>query len=187
MKQLRGIVMCGGQSLRMGTDKGLIPIHDTCWAAFMASKLAVIQLPVSVSINSTQQQQYKAFFPDMQLIIDSLNIGGPLNGLLSAHAKYPDDDLLLLACDMINMQTETLSRLCDIYSTESNYDFYVYQNVDFAEPLCAIYTSIGLKKLVRNQASVTLQNSSLQKVLNQGVTKRLPISEPESFKNQNTR
>ncbi len=178
--------MCGGQSLRMGTDKGLIPIHGTCWAAFMAGKLAAIPLPVFVSINSTQQQQYKAFFLDEQLIIDSLNIGGPLNGLLSVHNQYPDDDLLLLACDMINMQPKTLSRLIDTYTTEPDHDFYVYQNIDFAEPMCAIYTSRGLKKLIQNHEASSLQNSSLQKVLNQGITKRLPITEPESFKNKNT-
>lgn len=186
MKQLRGIVMCGGKSRRMGTDKGLIPIHDTCWAAFMAAKLATTSLPVSISINNTQQQQYRAFFSDEELIIDSLNIGGPLNGLLSVHAQYPDDDLLLLACDMISMQSETLSRLINIYTTEASCDFYVYQNVDFAEPLCAIYTSQGLKKLIQNQAPASLQNSSLQKVLNEGITKHLTIAEPESFKNQNT-
>jgi len=186
MKQLRGIVMCGGQSSRMGTDKGLIPIYGTCWAAYAADKLLAIPVPVSVSINSTQQQQYRAFFSDEELIIDSLNIGGPINGLLSVHAQYPHDDLLLLACDMISMQSETLSRLINTYTTEAGCDFYVYQNVDFAEPLCAIYTSRGLKKLIQNQAPASLQNSSLQKVLNGGITKRLTTAEPESFKNQNT-
>jgi len=186
MKQLRGIVICGGQSRRMGADKGLIPIHDTCWAAFMAAKLTAIRLPVHISINSTQQPQYRAFFPVDHLIVDSLTIGGPLNGLLSVHARYPDDDLLLLACDMINMQTETIARLIKTYTDEVDYDFYVYQNIEFAEPLCAIYTSCGLIKLLENQDPSALQNSSLQKVLKQGITKRLAIAEAESFNNCNT-
>jgi molybdopterin-guanine dinucleotide biosynthesis protein A len=152
----------------------------------MADKFAVIPLPVSVSINGTQQQQYKAFFSDEQLITDTLSIGGPLNGLLSIHSQYPDDDLLLLACDMINMQTETLIRLINAYADEPGYDFYVYQNVDFAEPLCAIYTSCGLAKHLQNQEPFSQRSNSLQKVLNQGMTKRLTIAEPESFKNKNT-
>lgn len=178
--------MCGGESRRMGTDKGLIPINNTCWAAFMAGKLAATPLPVFVSINRTQEQQYRAFFSDEQLITDSLNIGGPLNGLLSVHAKYPEDDLLLLACDMINMQRGTLTRLIDTYTNEPEHDFYVYQNTDFAETLCAIYTGRGLKKLMQSHDLASLQNCSLQKVLNQGLTKRLAIIEPASFTNQNT-
>lgn len=185
MKQLHGVVMCGGQSRRMGTDKGLIPIGNTCWAAFMAGKLTAIPLPVSVSVNQTQIQPYKAFFSDDQLIVDALHINGPLNGLLSVYTRYPDDDLLLLACDMINMEAKTLSRLIDTYTDEPGYDFYAYQNTDFAEPLCAIYTSLGLKKLLAEQDETSFSNSSFQRVLNQGNTKRLPIFEPSSFENSN--
>lgn len=177
--------MCGGQSRRMGTDKGLIPINNTCWAAFVGSKLAAIPLMVSASINQNQQQQYQSFFLPDQLIVDSLNIGGPLNGLLSVHARYPDDDLFLLACDMISMEAKTLDRLISIYKNEPGYDFYAYQNVGFAETLCAIYTGNGLNKLLAGHDLPSLENSSLQRALNEGKTKRLPISEPLSFTNNN--
>jgi molybdopterin-guanine dinucleotide biosynthesis protein A len=178
--------MCGGQSKRMGTDKGLIPIKDSCWAAYMADKLADINLPVSVSINISQLHSYEQFFSVEKLILDGLDFAGPLNGLLSARLKYPDNDLLLLACDMISMQTKTLCRLIDIYRSEPFYDFYVYQNKEFAEPFCGIYTANGLSN-TSLQLDISKQTSlSMQNVLNNGYTKRLPITEDQSFENNNT-
>jgi len=183
MKQLRGVVMCGGQSRRMGTDKGLIPIQNTCWAKFTANKLSALALPVSVSINQTQQRAYLSFFDSGELIIDSFDIGGPLNGLLSVHEQFPHDDLLLLACDMISMETETLQDLITIYHNDGqSHQFYTYQNHGFAEPLCAIYTAEGL---TQNKFSFS-DHPSLQKLLKEGITKFLSITNSQSFKNYNT-
>ncbi|WP_175404010.1 molybdenum cofactor guanylyltransferase [Mucilaginibacter sp. PPCGB 2223] len=185
MKQLRGVIICGGESRRMGTDKGLIRIGDSCWAAYMADKLNVFGLPVLVSINKTQQLTYLNFFSGDQLIVDSMDIGGPLNGLLSVHTLYPDEDLLLLACDMINMQKSTIERLINTYNDDAGHDFYAYRQDAFAEPLCAIYTGRGLKKLIREQGTLSLQKWSLQKVLMPAITKNLTITEPGSFENHN--
>jgi molybdopterin-guanine dinucleotide biosynthesis protein A len=178
--------MCGGLSLRMGTDKGLIPIGNICWSAFMVQKLLAVNLPFCISINASQVASYSPFFSEEQLVIDSMAIGGPLNGLLSVHHKYPDNNLLLLACDMINMQQETLSRLIKTFNDEPDHDFYVYQHGAFAEPFCGIYTSDGLKKVLQNNDITALSNMSLQKVFNHGITRRLAIVEPESFNNYNT-
>ncbi len=176
--------MCGGQSLRMGTDKGLMPVDGTCRAAYMANKLKALTLPHTISVNKNQPQSYKAYFDEDDMVIDSLDIAGPLNGLLSVHAKFPHDDLLLLACDMINMQPETLNRLKECYIAEPHYDFYVYQNKEFAEPFCGIYTAKGLSLLMQKETS-GLSGISLQKVLNMGDTFRLPVTDPGSFNNFN--
>src|SRR5438270_354520 len=117
MGNLLGVVMSGGQSRRMGTDKGLIPYMDTYWAVHVANKLTTAGLPVVVSINDTQQEKYRVIFPSQELIVDYVDVNGPLRGLLSVHAIYPQKDLLLLACDMIEMETGTLKNLINIYQT----------------------------------------------------------------------
>ena len=179
--------MCGGQSLRMGTDKGLIPIgYGSCWAAFMGHKLTAFKLPVCASINAGQLQSYSNYFTDEQLVVDSFSVGGPLNGLLSVHQKYPDDDLFLLACDVINMEPKTIQRLIDTYALNESFDFYAYQQQQYAEPLCAIYTGNGLKTFLNQHTPQQLQGLSMHKLLNQGNTCRLPVTEPDSFNNHNT-
>ncbi len=59
------VVLCGGESKRMGQDKGLIPIDSITWAEHMAKKLTAIGLPVVISIKHSQRDDYLSIFtPD---------------------------------------------------------------------------------------------------------------------------
>ena len=51
MENLLGVVLCGGQSKRMGSDKGLLVKDGKPWAMCIADKLEKAALPVVVSIN----------------------------------------------------------------------------------------------------------------------------------------
>ena len=46
-----GIVLCGGQSLRMGKDKGLLKLEAKTWAQTAIDKIAVLNFPVKISVN----------------------------------------------------------------------------------------------------------------------------------------
>jgi molybdenum cofactor guanylyltransferase len=89
---------------------------------------------------------------------NSLDIRGPLLGVLSAHLQNPGSNLLLMACDMPLMQPELLKELYDCYEQHKNYDAYIFTNNSEPEPLCAIYTAAGLQKIMN-----TLNNNQLQK------------------------
>ncbi len=155
-----GIVLCGGQSTRMGTDKGLIKNEARTWAQTAVDKLTTLNLPVKISVNEKQYSDYAKVFMAADLITDdtSLNIKGPLLGVLSAHLQNPNDDLLLLACDMLLMEPLLLKELSRIYGQHKNYDAYVFTNDAQPEPLCALYTAGGLQKII-----ATLKNGQLQK------------------------
>lgn len=103
---MKGVILCGGQSSRMGTDKGMLPYNSITWAQLAADKLAALQLPVVISVNEQQYCFYKSRLPQFNIIQDNnfLQIGEPLKGILSVHLQYPSDDLLVLACDMPAMQ-----------------------------------------------------------------------------------
>lgn len=103
---MTGVILCGGQSTRMGTDKGLIPCPEGIWARAAFNKMAALHLPVVVSINPSQYGEYSHFFSAAELITDdqSLSLAGPLLALLSVHRHIPAEDLLVLACDMPMIQ-----------------------------------------------------------------------------------
>ncbi len=185
MSKLLGVVMSGGESKRMGTDKGLKPIMGSYWAVHVTNKLVDIDLPVVISINVTQYEKYQLVFPGHELIVDDTDISGPLNGLLSVHKIYPQNDLLLLACDMIDMNISTLQNLVNVYQAEPGFDFYAYHHGDFAEPLCALYTCSGLQKVMEQFNMGLLHDVSFQHVLNQGLTKKLEVLDAGSFNNFN--
>src|SRR5215212_9639839 len=98
-----GVILAGGQSTRMGRDKGLLKQNDVTWSEIAASKLALLQIPVFCSVNQWQLEVYSKIFLAGNLIVDDecIFVKGPLLGLLSIHQKFPDEDVLVLACDMI--------------------------------------------------------------------------------------
>src|SRR5678809_351136 len=102
-----GVALCGGQSTRMGTDKGLLMQNDLTWVDIAVSKLSSLQIPVIVSINKEQADIYSKRISVNRLIVDcdNISIKGPMLGMLSVHQEHPNDDLIVLACDMIDMNT----------------------------------------------------------------------------------
>src|SRR5678810_262172 len=96
-----GVALCGEQSTRMGTDKGPLMQNDFTWVDIAVSKLSSLQIPVVVSVNKNQADIYAKRISVSQLIVDHGNISvkGPLLGILSAHQQFPNEDLMVLACD----------------------------------------------------------------------------------------
>ena len=147
MDYLTGLVLCGGQSLRMGMDKGLIQTGNSTWAALACKKLEKYCEEVFISINQKQKVNYLNQFQSEKLITDNLKIKGPLCGILSFHQHFPENDLLILACDMLLVTDDLVMQLINIYKNKNRSAFYVFKNNGQIEPLLGIYTSVGLKKI----------------------------------------
>lgn len=175
-----GIVLCGGQSLRMGTDKGLLSHQNKLWATLAADKLSPLGIPVKFSVNATQKANYTNYFDEEQLIVDhpSLDIKGPLLGVLSAHLANPKEDLFLLACDMLMMETRLLEKL--VCSTKSTaFDAFIFKNRQQQEPLCGIYRSGGLKKILELLNKGNLAKHSMKYVLSNLNVSETPVEEKD--------
>ena len=153
MTDLLGAVLCGGRSTRMGMDKGLLEKDGQTWALFMAHKLDRWKIPVVFSINPHQQEDYaiKLILPSGQCVLDAVGLVGPLEGLFSVHHQFPYRDLLLLPCDMLDLDQTTIATLLNVYLEDrGDHDFYVFAE-DHAErtyrqPFCGIYTATALQK-----------------------------------------
>lgn len=170
----------------MGADKGLLPIRNTIWAKHMHEKLAMFHIPVVYSINARQVPVYREEILPELLVVDNTDVEGPLKGLLSAHQQFPGKDLLLLACDMLDLDAITLDLLLQEYIRDNQYDFYVFQDEAFAQPFCGIYTRTGLEKVAGRIMIGRLKNYSLQAILDEGCTLRLPIRSQHVFRNYNS-
>ena len=186
MKNLLGVVLCGGESKRMGTDKGLIVKGDKTWAQIVAGKLSDLELPVAISINERQVEDYGRLFTKDQLVTDLVNINGPLRGLLTVHQRFPLNDILLMACDLIDMDGQTIENLLHEIRSDEGYEFYVYEHHGLAEPFCGVYTSKGLSSVFNKAMHHTLFRNSFQSVLADGHTKKIKLVNEQPFQNYNT-
>lgn len=155
-----GVVLCGGQSTRMGSDKGLLKLEAKTWAQTAIDKMAVLNIPVKISVNNNQYPEYSTVFLSDNLIADnaSLPLRGPLQGVLSGHLQYPTEDLFILACDMPMMEPFLLKELYDQYRQHPSNDAYIFANNGEPEPLCGIYTAKGLSIIL-----TMLRNGQLTK------------------------
>ena len=169
----------------MGSDKGLIEKDGEPWALLAAKKLTGIGIPVMISISEKQLESYSQFFPRDMLIADNVGIEGPLKGLLSVYENYPESDILLMACDLVDMDEETIGQLVKHYNSQSQHHFYVYHD-QFAEPFCAIYTAKGIQPVYQKAKANSLEKFSFQRILEDDKTFRIPILNKSAFRNYNT-
>ena len=174
--ELVGLVLCGGESRRMGRDKGLMLKDGMPWAQYIGQLLAGYGR-VFYSIHPRQREAYAAVLPADRLVVDSQDIPGPLNGLLSTHVLMPEADVLLVACDMLDLDRATLDRLVAAWQV-GGADFFAYGDERLWQPFGCIYTSRGLGKAAGH--------SSLQSLLRSGRTQGLPIADAAAFANYNT-
>jgi molybdopterin-guanine dinucleotide biosynthesis protein A len=170
----------------MGSDKGLLPIRNTIWAKHMHEKLAPFHIPVVYSINPDQLINYREQISPEYLVVDNTEVKGPLNGLLSIQQLYPGLDILLISCDMLDLDAATIENLLEQYNKDRTFDFYVYQDDECTQTFCGIYTGVGLEKVEGRLTIGRLENYSLQSILDEGYTMRLPVANKLVFRNYNS-
>jgi len=185
-----GIVLCGGQSTRMGSDKGLLQYGSKTWAQIAIDKLNGFEFPIVVSIHKDQFNGYSNIFSSQLLIEDDalLKGRGPLIALLSIHLKNPAEDLLIIACDLLLMEAELLKELLEYYNKHKDFDAFVFSNGGEAEPLCGIYKASGLRKILHLYQNGQLLKHSMKYCLEQINTYSIPLSDDKKkcFQNFNS-
>jgi molybdopterin-guanine dinucleotide biosynthesis protein A len=184
-----GVVLCGGQSSRMGEDKGLLQQTGKSFAQTARDKLETLGLRVIVSINKSQEQEYSLIFPPEMLIIDEEpgDAKGPLLGIVSCHLHHKAEDLFVLACDLPLMDRELLRVLAKKYYQFPGASVYLFANNGEPEPLCGIYTAQALSSVQDMLEKGNLTKNSMKFVLQNLVVDSIELSEKQkiSFKNFN--
>lgn len=134
--KLYGLVLSGGKSTRMGTDKGLIEYHGVPQREYLYDLLSQVCEETFISLREEQQEELPS---RMKTIIDLNEYRGPYNGLLSAHKKYPEAAWLVLACDLPLMDVDALKELISQRDANKQATAFALKENPLPEPLCAIW------------------------------------------------
>lgn len=185
--KLRGLVLSGGESRRMGRDKGLISQDSLLWVNRAGMLLQSVDLAVSVMIREAQRAEYWAVvLPDFELLSDSdLPVGGPLKGLLSFHQLYPQNDVLVLPCDMPNLTTALLTELIEIYGEKPDFEAWIFENQEVLQPFPGIYSSRLLSSVFKKIKNNKLPRHGLSYLLSTVKTARKSVEDELAFQNLN--
>ncbi len=134
--KLYGLVLSGGKSTRMGTDKGMIAYHALPQREYLYSLLNLVCEQTFISL---REEQKTGLPKKIETIVDLDEFKGPYNGLLSAHKKHPEVAWLVLACDLPLIDLKALEELIAARDPKFMATAYALKENPLPEPLCAIW------------------------------------------------
>jgi molybdenum cofactor guanylyltransferase len=143
MAELHALILCGGQSERLGFPKFNmkkmgIPIYQH-WINMLSSVCN------TTYISCRPEQQHQIAHPN--IIPDKKTQAGPLEGIYQAFQLNSQSNWLIIACDLVYVNKNDINRL--INCNEDGIDAIAYQNPETNEvfPLLGIYNSSLLSSM----------------------------------------
>jgi molybdenum cofactor guanylyltransferase len=165
---LYGLVLAGGRSVRMGSDKGAMQWHGVEQRYYMADLLKEVCEDVYISCRADQKDEMDNNYKTLP---DSCPGAGPLIAILSAFRSRPHVAWLVVACDLPLLDRKTLLFLAENRNTRSIATTYRSPFDGLPEPLITIWEpaafakleahiadgfSCPRKALIRNEGEVTI-------------------------------
>ena len=178
---LQGLVLAGGRSQRMGSDKALLARDGHSQLAHAVELLEQFMDTVFVSTRKEQAgESERARYPQ---IIDRYDDLGPVAGILSAMDAYPGAAWLVLACDLPNVDAVTLETLINGRDPTKPFTAYRSSHNDLPEPLCAIFAPAA-KMLIEHFVAEGF--ACPRKMMIRSDTRLLIQPDPSALDNVNT-
>ena len=143
-----GIVLAGGTSSRMGTDKAAIRLNGRTFLEIQVEKLKNLGLGrVLVSCPYSGPTNDADLIPDIMYVPDLLPERGPLGGLYSCFLRCEGHPAIVLSVDVPRISAATLRALMKAYDREK-VDGVVLSYNDRPEPLLAVYNT-GTREVIK--------------------------------------
>jgi molybdopterin-guanine dinucleotide biosynthesis protein A len=139
-KEITGIVLAGGRSLRMGTDKSILGFNGKPLVQYSIDALKPLCNKVIISSDN-----FIYGFTGCEVWPDELPDQAAIIGIYSCLKRSETEINIILSCDMPLMSTQMLEYLL---INSQNHMITVPLNVDsLIEPMCGIYMKSSVKTL----------------------------------------
>ena len=173
---LKGLVLAGGKSMRMGEDKGLIEYHGRPQREHLAQLLSKFCSETLISTNASMDS-------DFMPLKDSFVGLGPLSGILSAFRHDPNAAWLVVATDIPLVDEKTLHQLVDSRNTSKVATSFHNPETNFPEPLITIWEPRAYPRLLQ---FLSMGYTCPRKALINSDIEELTLTNPEVLSNANT-
>lgn len=175
--KLKALILSGGKSTRMGTEKRLLNYHGKTQEQYLYDLLKPFCDEVFVSINANQQTELP-YIQDLELSVKS-----PIVGIYSAFQQFPDAAWLVLACDMPLVSEETIEFLLKNRNPAKYATAFENPEEHFPEPLLTIFEAKFFEPL---QVFIQQEKKSTMRLLQSLDIELLQIPDAKMLKNINT-
>ena len=184
---LCGLVLAGGRSSRMGTDKASLLHADGRALAQRTYDLLVEAGCEFVVLSLRAGQELPSGFSNTSapcIIRDPEGASaGPLTGMLAAMHGRPAANWIVVACDLPRLDVATLRALSDAAQPGEPFVAYRSEHDGLPEPLCALYAPAALTLL---ETATTAAMRCPRKILISHNCRLLDPVSPGALDNANT-
>ncbi len=134
---MAALILTGGKSERMGTDKSMLEYHGIPQWKYLKRQCESLSLPFYISCNKEQQ----GFWTEQGLntVVDEFQSMGPVAGILSAMKQHPEYSWLVMACDMPNWNADAMNQLIKNRNAKAGATAFFNEEKNWCEPLAAIW------------------------------------------------
>lgn len=140
---MRGLILAGGRSSRMGSDKALIAYHGKPQYQYLFDLLTPFCEYVHISGKALTD------FPSQyNPVADQFDFESPLNGILSAMTDYPDSIWLTIAVDMPMVDGTLIKFLVDHRNPQKMATCFLDSTGKVPEPLFTIWEKKSYESLI---------------------------------------
>ncbi|MFZ7115922.1 MAG: molybdenum cofactor guanylyltransferase [Bacteroidota bacterium] len=170
------LIACGGNSLRMGSDKSQLNYHGKPQFLHLY-EIAQPHFPeIYFSIQEKQEATFSAF---PNVIVDSEKFAGhgPVSGLLSCHEKFRERSVLLIGCDYPFLTIDDILKLNS--EKDQTCSFYI----NLYEPLLTYYSKTSLDRI---EDEFNSGQYALQDFLRRNSIKKITPDSPLRIKSVDT-
>lgn len=174
---LYGLVLAGGESRRMGQDKGALDYHGKPQREYAADLLN--QFCEQTFISCRSEQQIESAYPT---IADTFLNLGPYGAILSAFREYPNTAWLVVACDLPLLDEKALQQLIEHRNRSKIATAFHNPETNFPEPLITVWESRAYPALLQFLAQ---GYSCPRKVLINSDIQIVQIKNPDALRNVN--
>lgn len=141
------VLLCGGESRRMGEDKATLELAGRSLLQRALDALRGLDAPIVLATGP--RDRYSG--TGLVRVQDAPDTAGPAAGLIAAIESMPAKRYVLVACDMPRLDARLLDRLV-ARAAEGDLDACFFQSKSGREPLCAVYSRRILDQLRSAQA-----------------------------------
>ena len=173
-RDLLGLVMCGGESRRMGEDKAVIEVREgVTQLAYVAGLLEKFCKKVAVSTGPSERSERE--LPEGLVgIADAEAVAGPMAGVIAGLKAAEPWGLLVVAVDMPFLEASHLLQLVNRRDPEKLATAFIAED-GYADPMCAIYETRALGDMER---LARVGKTSLRRFLESGEVERIAQERP---------
>jgi len=180
MCEITGIILAGGKSSRMGSNKAFVEYKGTELIQIAINTMKPVVDEIKIS-----GQEFEYSDLGYQVISDVYDNIGPIGGLHACLLHCKTDKLVLLPCDTPNIPSVFLHELLE---NSKDFDAVIPRMHGYIHPLCAVYNKkifTVVENAINDESYAIYRLLKKMNVLYVDIDESKPYFSPNIFHNVN--